>query len=159
MLYSFALLAGIVWTLNGDGLAAFFYTMTALFIVTCIYATYVQRKDTKDWKVTVQNELTPNLILFAGLAGGTVASFFTSQSIINIPEGQTIDFLLALWITIGASVFLLLLLNFTPFLIHFISEKRAAKKPKNEETKTPAKSEQNDKKPNKNEVNKEEAKQ
>lgn len=159
MLYSFALLAGIVWTLNGDGLAAFFYTMTALFIVTCIYATYVQRKDTKDWKVTVQNELTPNLILFAGLAAGTVASFFTSQSIIKIPEGQTLDFMLALWITIGASVFLLVLLNFTPFLIHFISEKRAAKKPKKEETKTPAKTEQNDKKPDKNEVNKEEAKQ
>ena len=133
--------------------------MTALFIVTCIYATYVQRKDTKDWKVTVQNELTPNLILFTGLVGGTVASFFTSQSIIKIPEGQTIDFMLALWITIGASVFLLLLLNFTPFLIHFISEKRAVKKPKKEETKTPAKSQQSDKKPNKNEVNKEEAKQ
>lgn len=151
MLYSFALLAGIVWTLNGDGLAAFFYTMTALFIVSCIYATYVQRKDTKDWKITVQNELTPNLILFAGLVGGTVASFFTSQSIIKIPEGQTVDFMLALWITIGASLFLLLLLNFTPFLIHFISEKRAAKKPKKEE-KTPAKAEQN-------EINKEEAKQ
>jgi len=159
MLYSFALLAGIVWTLNGDGLVAFFYSMTALFVVTCIYATYVQRKDTKDWKVTVQNELTPNLIIFAGLAGGTVASFFTSKSIIKIPEGVELDFLLALWITIGASAFMLILLNFTPFLIHWISEKRNSKKAapehKEQAKKEPAKPEQTAKTTRKTPVKKE----
>ena len=162
MLYSFALLAGIVWTLNGDGLAAFFYSMTALFVVTCIYATYVQRKDLKDWKITVQNELTPNLILFAGLAGGIIASYFTSKSIIKLPEGQTLDFNLALWITIGSSAFLLILLNFTPFLIHWISEKRSArktaKKPEQKVEKSPAKTKQiennSDKTPVKEEADK-----
>lgn len=146
MLYSFALLAGIVWTLNGDGLAAFFYSMTALFVVTCIYATYVQRKDQKDWKVTIQNELTPNLVLFVGLTGGIIASYFTSKSIVKLPEGQTLDFNLALWITIGASFFLLVLLNFTPFLIHWISLKRSSKNSTQEKSgeakKSPAKTEQ-----------------
>ena len=46
-----------------------------------------------------------------------------------------------------------------PFLIHFISEKRAAKNPKKEEAKTPAKAGQNTKKTRKTTENKEEAKQ
>lgn len=163
MLYSFALLAGIVWTLNGDGLAAFFFSMTALFVVTCIYATYVQRKDLKDWKITVQNELAPNLILFAGLTGGIIASYFTSKSIIKLPEGQTLDFDLALWITIGASAFLLILLNFTPFIIHWISNKRTGQKAPEEkpikEKKSPAKTEQKAKTIRKTPVKKETDKQ
>lgn len=142
ILFAFALLCGNVWALNGDGLSVFFYVMTALFMLICIYATYIERKDHKDWKVTAQNTVSPNLAIFFGLAAGTISSYFTAQAIVKIPEGQTIDFGLALWITIGASAFLLILLNFTPFIIHKIKENQVTKD-KEENQKQPAKTKQN----------------
>lgn len=137
-LFSFALQCGTVWALNGDGLSVFFYVMTALFMVICVYATYIQRKDHKDWKVTAKNTLTPNLSIFLGLTIGIISSYFTAKAIVKVPEGQTLDYGLALWITIGASAFLLIALNFTPFIIHAINEKQP-KETKTKEINKPAK--------------------
>lgn len=141
ILFAFALLCGNVWALNGDGLAVFFYVMTGLFLLICVYATYIERKDHKDWKITAKNTVSPNLAVFLGLTAGIISSYFTAKAIVKIPEGKTIDFGLALWITIGASAFLLIILNFTPFIIHKVKENQAAKE-KAEKQKQPAKTEQ-----------------
>ncbi len=142
ILFAFALQCGNVWALNGDGLSVFFYVMTGLFLLICVYATYIERKDHKDWKVTAKNTIAPNLAIFLGLTAGIISSYFTAKAIVKIPEGKTIDFGLALWITIGASAFLLILLNFTPFIIHKVKESQGAKE-KSEKQKQPAKPQQN----------------
>lgn len=142
ILFAFALLCGNVWALNGDGLSVFFYVMTGLFLLICVYATYIERKDHKDWKVTAKNTVSPNLAVFLGLTAGIISSYFTAKAIVKIPEGKTIDFGLALWITIGASAFLLIILNFTPFIIHKVKENQDAKE-KAEKQKQPAKPQQN----------------
>lgn len=153
MLFSFALLAAIVWAMNGDPLSVFFFVMTALFVLVCIYATYVHRADHKVWNITVQNVLTPNIAIFLGLTAGVIASFFTSKSIIKLAEGQTLDFILAMWITIGASGFMLIVLNFTPFIIHFFKT-RKQNKPVSV-TESPAKVEENPEIAGENTVNNE----
>ena len=116
--------------------------MTGLFLLICVYATYIERKDHKDWKITAKNTVSPNLAIFLGLTIGIIASYFTAQAIVKIPEGKTIDFGLALWITIGVSIFLLIALNFTPFIIHKVKQIQDAKE-KAEKQKQPAKPKQN----------------
>lgn len=142
ILFSFALLCGTVWALNGDGLSVFFYVMTALFMLICVYATYIQRKDHKDWKVTAKNTVTPNLAIFLGLTAGIISSYFTSQAIVKVQEGKIIDYGLALWITVGVSAFLLIALNFTPFIIHKVKD-NADKNNKQQNQKQPVKTEEN----------------
>ena len=142
LLFAFALMCGICWTLNNDGLSVFFFAMTALFMLICVYATYIQRHDHKDWTITAKNTLSPNLAIFLGLLVGVISSYFTAQAIIKVPEGTTLDFGLALWITVGASGFLLIMLNFTPFIIHKFKT-NSAKKQTVEKRKEPAKVEQN----------------
>ena len=139
MLFSFAFLAALVWAMNGDPLSVFFFVMTALFILICVYATYVHRADKKNWTITIQNVLTPNLAIFFGLTAGVISSFFTSKSIIKLAEGQTLDFVLALWITIGVSLFVNILLNFTPFIIHHV---KLSKQNKNQKVETATKTEE-----------------
>lgn len=142
LLFAFALMCGIVWSLNDDGLSIFFFAMTALFMLICVYATYIQRNDHHDWSINIKNILAPNLAIFLGLLVGVISSYFTSKAIIKVPDGKELDFGLALWITIGASFFLLIALNFTPFIIHKINEGKK-KENDNNTQKEPAKSEQN----------------
>ena len=142
ILFSFALLCGTVWALNGDGLSVFFYVMTALFMLICVYATYIQRKDHKDWTVTAKNTITPNLAIFLGLTAGIISSYFTAQAIVKVAEGKVIDYGLALWITIGVSAFLLIALNFTPFIIHKVKD-NPNNNAKQQNQKQPEKTEEN----------------
>ena len=155
LLFAFALMCGISWSLNGDALSVFFFVMTALFMLICVYATYIQRHDHKDWKITAKNTVSPNLAIFLGLTIGVISSYFTAKAIVKVPEGKTVDFNLALWITIGVSAFLLIALNFTPFIIHKVKTNSDQKESK----KVPAKNEEKPEIAGKNSIENDEQKE
>lgn len=118
LLFSFGLFSGICEALNKDSMSIFFFVLTPAFLGTLIYATYMCRRDDNDWKVTVKNTLTANIAVFVGLTLGIVVAYFASKGLIKLEEGQTLDYSVAVWVTIGVSLFALVLVNFTPFIIH-----------------------------------------
>lgn len=142
LLFSFGLFSGICEALNEDSMSVFFFVLTPAFLGTLIYATYMCRRDDDDWKVTVKNTLTANIAVFVGLTLGIVVAYFASKGLIKLEEGQTLDYSVAVWVTIGVSLFALVLVNFTPFIIHHYQVKQKESKKVDEQPKVEPKPEE-----------------
>lgn len=130
---SFSLLAGISYVQKGDALCAFLFVLFGVFVGILCYSSYSYKKEhRKTWKYNLENLLMPITFAFLGFIGGIVASYFTSMAIIKNDSEPFVNFGLSLYITIGASVFILICFVLTPvvFDLIFKNKKENVKKEK-----------------------------